>query len=152
MNLLEKYKQAKSTVSMMENGFRSQLKPYKDRADKLCDDVELSILKNDIFMSFEDMIKLSGHINHVNMIIEYGEGYRKIEKFLFDGFTIEDGKLIDVCMYPPRYKWVRDNIYTYGGLGGNSSHSEIKVLGCYDLNLDGTIVLDSRLEVLWKEK
>ena len=150
MNLLKKHKQAQTTYWMMENEFRRQLKPYKEVLDKLQDEIELYILKNDIFLPYKDMVKLSGRIGRVNMIIEYGDGYRKIENLLFSSFDIKDGKLIDNSVYPPRFRWVRDNVYENWSLGEKSTHDEITVLGCYNLELNGVSVFDTQLEVLWK--
>lgn len=152
MNLLEEYKQAQEVYWMVEAGLRKQLEPYKEKASKLRDELEIAILKNKIYMPYADLIKLEGRISRVDMIIQYSEGYQKIEKYLFNSFNLRDGKLEDTSIYPPRFKWVRDNIYTDWSLGEKSDHTEIKVLGCYDLEINGEIIKEATLKYLWDKR
>lgn len=152
MNLLEEYRKANSEYYKLEKELRAKLKGYRAEADRLKDKVEQAILKHNIYIPYEDIMKMSGHINRVCMIVQYGDGYKRIEKLLFNCFDIIDGKLVDTSIHPPRFKWVRDNMYADGSLGEEPKHTEIKVLGAYNLELDGVPVYESQLDVLWKEK
>lgn len=150
MNLLEEYKKANREYSRLEKDFQDKLRPYRERANKLRDKLEVTILKDSIYVPYKEMVKWPGYITEVSMVVQYGEGYRKIEKLLFNGYSLKDGKLIDSC-WIPRLRWVRDNVYEDWSLGEKSNHAEIQVLGCYNLELDGVPVFDSQLEVLWKD-
>lgn len=152
MNLLEEYKQANRECSRLEKDFQDKLRPCKERVNKLQDKLEVTILKDNIYVPYKEMVKWTGYITEVSMVVQYGKGYQKIEKLRFNGFSLKDGKLIDSSMYPPRFRWVRDNVYENWSLGEKSTHDEIIVLGCYNLELDGVPIFDSQLEVLWKEK
>lgn len=149
MDLLKEYEQTQRTYWMMEGEFKKQLEPYKKRVHELRDKLELTILKDRVYMPYEEMIKFSGRISRVNMIIQYGDGYQKIERFLFNCFDLEDGKLIDRSVYPARFMWVKNNKYI-DSTGEEFKH-EIFVLGCYDLEVDGVPIFDSQLKVLWNK-
>ena len=152
MSLLKEYKRASHEYFQIEKEFHEQLKPYKEKVNRLRDELELTILKDSIYLPYEDLVKFSGRIGRVNMIVQSETGYQRIEKLLFNGFTLKDGKIIDTSMYPPRFKWVKDNIYMDTSFSTESGNPEVQVLGCYNLELDGVPIFDSQLEVLWKEK
>ena len=136
-NLLQEFRQA---VKEWEDKLE-EVKPFYSKVQKLRNLVESKIMNDGIYLPYSELIKLNGNINSCSMIVEQ-HGYRHIT-LEFSCYYIKDGHLEPIT---DGWTWQHDNVYTqcFG-----EAECEYKILGCYDLVLNGKMIEETKLDSLW---
>lgn len=152
MNLYQQYKQVCREFHEKWNEYSKLLEPYRKQEAVLQNKIETAIMSHKIYMPYEEMTKLEGDINAVEMIVRYGEGYERIESFDFIHCRLIDGEIVDTGFEEDFYwEHIEGNKYEKRRIWGGEVMEKLEVLGCYNLYLDNELVKESSMDYLWEK-